>query len=523
MRHRLTSAIVIAAAALGGLAVPGVAQADSSPCFQGMYATREGALVVMNVYVRPEVTVHVRDEKTGLRVATVDTFKDLPRDPSGDMYATDVVSDPLKLPELGIYRLEVDTESGTTVCGKFDYRLRSETTKPTAGKVSLDNLKTTVSADLTGFDPRTQKSSPLAHTKVVLTGEGFPREATTDAQGRLSVPHTFRGTESSTYVRIEVTATPQVDDVVTDIRVGTVRQKGEIVLDPASQRFRATYGELRTLTGRAVRIAADGTRKPVPEGTRLSADLTGVPLTKADGRFERQVRIQGPGAYTGWDIGRATPWLEAAGSSAQVELVSVTAFGNVHATLDSARRVTLTGDLILKPAVANKPVVVEAQYSADGKTNWTTRKTFTTTFGAGAVKQTLPGDADGYWRLRYTGESLIQGSVTPPIRLTRTATVFGGFNAAPEPVRKGQTFTIKGTLRHGTPAKPYAGQTVLFYFQPAGSQEYVYQGNAKTAADGTFVRAFKADRTGTWIARYRDADGKHLNAESRRDELTVNP
>ncbi|MER5487101.1 hypothetical protein ABT024_28380 [Streptomyces sp. NPDC002812] len=520
----MTSAIVIAAAALGGLAVPGAAHAADAPCLQGMYTTREGAFVIKNINTRPAITVHVRDKKTGQRVASVSKFHDLPYEPGDDGYATDVISDPLKLADLGIYALEVDTAAGTTVCADFDYRLRSEMTKPTAGKVSLDNLKTTVSADLTTFDPRTQTSSPLKNTKVAIAGEGFSPTATTDAQGHLSVPHTFLGTERATDISIDLTATPQMDSATSQFRVGTIRQKGEIVLDPESQSFKATYGQVRTLTGRATRIAADGTRKPVPEGTRLWADLTGVPRTKADGRFERQVRINATGMYTAWDTGRrATPWLEASENWSKVELVSVTQFREFKATIDSARRVTLTGDLLLKPAVENKAVNVEVQYSADGKTNWTTRKTFATKFGAGAVKQTLPGEADGYWRLRYAGESLIQGSVTPPVRLTRTATAFSYFNAAPEPVRKGQAFTIKGTLQHQNPAKAYGGQTVLFYFRPAGSQDFLYQAQTKTAADGTFLRKFTADRTGTWIARYRDADGKHFNAESRQDDLVVNP
>ncbi|MCX5406473.1 hypothetical protein OHA37_21680 [Streptomyces sp. NBC_00335] len=519
----MTSAVVIAAAALGGLAVPGVAHAADDGCYQGMYTTREGAIVIKNVYTRPDVTVHVRDKKTGLRVAAVDKFKDLPWEESDDMFATDVISDPLKLPELGIYTLEVDTAAGTTVCGDLDYRLRSEMTKPTAGKVSLDNLKTTVSADLTGFDPRTQTSSPLANAKVSLAGEGVSQEATTDAQGHLAAPYTYRGTEAFTNVRLGVAQTPQMDAVETWLTVGTVRQKAEIVLDPESRKIRALYGSTAKITGQAVWIAADGTRKPVPESTRLSADLTGVPLTKADGRFERQVRITSTGTSTSWEGWRATPWLEAAEGRTQVELVSSTLIRTFRATMDSARQVTLTGDLHLRPVVENKSANVEVQYSADGKTNWTTRKTFTAKFDTGSMKQTVPGEADGYWRMRYAGESLIQGYVTPAVRLTRKVTAFKTFDAAPEPVRKGQTFAIKGTLQHGTPAVAYGAQTVLFYFQPAGTRGFLYQGSAKTAADGTFVRKFTADRTGTWIARYRDADGKHFNAESRRDDLQVNP
>lgn len=524
MRHRLTSAIVITAAALGGPALPGVAHAAGADCLQGMETTREGAILVKGVWDMPKpAAVHVRDKKTGQRIASVSEFR-TEHHPDGAP-EWDLISAPLKLSALGIYTLEVGDASSPVVCGDFDYRLRSEMTTPTAGEVSLDNLKTTVSANLTTFDPRTQTAAPFKNARVSLTGEGVSLAATTDAQGRLAAPVTFHGTEKSTLLHVKVEATPEMDPEDRFLSVATDRRNAEIVLDPASQKIKAVYGSTAKLTGRASLVAADGTRKPVPEGTPLNGDLDGKPGTGADGRFERQVRVattDGQRIKTTWANNRAYPWLSFASDSTEVELYDTTSFTKFTATIDAARRVTFTGSLIRQTGFGT--LGVEAQYSADGKTGWTTRKTFNVYANSdSAFKLTLPGEADGYWRLHYPGTTHTQGATTQPVRLTRTATAFSYFNAAPEPVRKGQTFTIKGTLQHGTPAKAYAGQTVLFYFRPAGSQDYVYQGHSKTAADGTFVHPFKADRTGTWIARYRDADGKHYNAESRQDDLVVNP
>ncbi|MER5761491.1 hypothetical protein [Streptomyces sp. NPDC002082] len=490
-----------------------------------MEATREGAILVKGVWDMPSPSaVHVRDKKTGQRVATVSKFR-LESHPDGAP-EWDLISEPLKLSALGIYTLEVGSESDHIGCGDFDYRLRSETAGLGAqGKVSLDSLKTTVSADLTAFDPRTQTSAPLKNTKVSLTGEGIAQEFTTDAQGRLATPVTFRGTEKSTLLHVGVQATPEMDGEDKYTAVPTVRQKAEIELDPASQKIRALYGSTAKLTGRAVIIAADGTRKPVPEGTLLNGDLDGKPGTGADGRFERVVRVaptRSPVITTSWAYDLKYPWLAPAHGFTQVDLIDTTSFTQFGATIDAARRVTFTGGLTRQPNYGY--VDVEVQYSADGKTDWKTRKVFSAYSGkVSEFKQTLPGEADGYWRLHYPGTANIQPATTKPVRLTRTATAFSYFNAAPEPVRKGQAFTIKGTLQHGTPAKAYAGQTVQFYFRPAGSQDFLPQGQAKTAADGTFLRKFTADRTGTWIARYRDADGKHFNAESRQDDLAVNP
>lgn len=564
MRHRLTSAVVVATTVLGGLAVaeaaqaiPGAAQAvvvrgtaqtasmagaaqvvpaqgASAPCPPEMSAGQDGALVISSesdgTGVPDGLAVHLRDKKTGLRVASVGTFRKV-TDPDGILLGFQLVSQPLKPAALGIYTLEVGSEAAPVVCGDFDYRLRAVVTKvDTADRVSLDDLDTTVSADVTTLDPRTGASTPLKNTKVRLSGERTSQEATTDAQGHLSAPFAFRGTENHTEVRVDVLETP-------DMRAGggsetarSVRRKAEIVLDPGSRKIKARYGSTATITGQAVRIAEDGTRVPVPEGTPMLADLTGEPRTDADGRFERRLRmVHDRPVKTTWAGGRS-PWLQYAIADTETEVVEAGYFTDFKATIDSARRVTFTGALAHKPL--NRTVTgVEVQYSADGTTDWTTRTAFTVDSdsgsgsgsGSGRFDQTLPGETDGYWRLRYAAAPRIQGSVTEPVRLTRTETEFTEFGAEPEPVHKGRPFTLTGTLRHEDPAKAYGGRMVLFYFQPAGSRDHAYQGYAKTTADGTFAHTFTAAGTGTWIARYSDVDGNHFNAKSRREQVTVNP
>lgn len=504
---------------------PGPAQAASSPCPPEMSARQDGSLVVHSepdgTGVPDGLVVHLRDKKTGLRVAAVDTFRKV-TDPDGILPDFQLVSEPLKPAALGIYTLEVGSETEPVVCGDFDYRLRAVVTEvDVVDGVSLDRLETTVSADVTTFDPRTGASAPLRNTKVHLSGERTSQEATTDAQGHLSSPFTFRGTENHTEVRVEVPETPDVSAGGRSDTARAVRQKAEILLDPESRKIKTRYGSIATITGQAVRIAGDGTRKPVPEGTPMLADLTGEPRTKADGRFERQLRmVHDRPVKTTWAGGRS-PWLQYAIADTDAEVVEAGFFTDVKATIGSAG-VTFTGGLAHKP-LSQTPTLVEVQYSADGKTSWKTRNVFTVDFATARFDLALPGEADGYWRLRYAAAPRMQGSVTDPVRLTRTATEFTKFNAAPEPLRTGQSFSIKGTLRHETPAKAYGGQLVLFYFQPTGSQDYVFKGHAKTAANGSFAHEFTADGTGTWVARYRDADGKHLNAESRRDDLVVNP
>ncbi|MET9854207.1 hypothetical protein ABZY57_14835 [Streptomyces sp. NPDC006450] len=530
----MTSAVVVATAVLGGLAVPGSvhaasvpepAQAVSGTCPPDMYAKQDGSLSVHSAQdgtgVPEGLVVHLRDKKTGLRVATVDTFRKM-TDPDGVFPDFQLVSEPLELAALGMYTLELGSDTAPVACGDFDYRLRAVVTEVDAADgVSLDNLRTTVSAKVATLDPRTGASAPLRNTTVRLSGERTSQEATTDARGHLSSPFTFRGTEDHTDVRVDVLDTPDISAGSSSETARAVRQKAEIVLDPESRKIKARYGSTSRITGQAVRIAADGTRKPVPEGTPMLADLTGEPTTRADGRFERQLLMsRGGPVKTTWAGGRS-PWLQYVIAATKAEVVEVSYFTDVKATIGAAG-VTFTGGLAHKP-LSQTPALVEVQYSADGKTAWTTRTVLSVDFATARFDQTVPAEGDGYWRLRYAAAPRIQGSVTEPVRLTRTATEFTKFNAAPEPLRKGETFFIKGVLRHETPAKAYGGQTVLFYFQPAGSQDYVYKGHSKTTATGAFVHKFTGEGTGAWLARYRDADGKHLNAESRRDDVTVNP
>lgn len=528
MRHRLTAAVVVAAAALGGLAVPGVAHAGSpGECQNGISATRTGQVKVSGGWTVPDIVVHIRDKQTGQRLASVDTF---PRtDWSGGTdeepdYLFDMYSEPLKLDKLAIYAIDVQVDGGAVVqCGDFDYRLRSEFTggKGTAtDPVSLDSLKTTFSADMTTFDPRTGAIAPLKNTKVAVTGRSSSTQATTDGNGHLSVPYTYTGVEADVHVYFDVAGTAEMDAERIHITPTVVKQKAAIVLDAASRHLTVPYGQPIKITGRAIRTTSDGTLKPAPVGTPLQP---GGAAVGADGRFERTLQGYGSVVYTTWKYENYYPWLQYVKAATQVDIQYPTSFSGFTAGLDSLNRVTVNGTLKRTPDGTDIPAKVDIQYSADGLTGWTTRRTFDWKFDK-AFQAIAPGAADGYWRLNYAATPNGVAAVSTPIRLTRTETAFSAFNVNPEPAQGGKPLTITGTLTHKSPTwKAYGGQTVYLYFRPAGSSTSTYMGQATTAADGTFRRVLTADRTGTWSAQYRDSDTKHLNATSRLDEVTVNP
>ncbi|MEU5995618.1 hypothetical protein ABZ806_42145 [Spirillospora sp. NPDC047418] len=111
-------------------------------------------------------------------------------------------------------------------------------------------------------------------------------------------------------------------------------------------------------------------------------------------------------------------------------------------------------------------------------------------------------DRDGYWRLVVLRDSSSEPSVSGTDYIdVRYRTRIFDFNAAPEPVKKGRTITVMGTLYRQTDKwKPYASKKIKFYFLPKGSSKWVYMGSQKTNKNGTFRKGFKASRDGTWRA-----------------------
>ncbi|WP_089309759.1 hypothetical protein [Actinomadura mexicana] len=85
-------------------------------------------------------------------------------------------------------------------------------------------------------------------------------------------------------------------------------------------------------------------------------------------------------------------------------------------------------------------------------------------------------------------------------------TAIQNHNAAPEPVRAGRAITVSGRLKRladlGFGYTAYSGKAVRVYFRPEGSASWAYMGSAKTARDGRFRKAFKAERDGYWRAYF---------------------
>ncbi|MFB4306811.1 hypothetical protein [Actinomadura sp. GTD37] len=103
-------------------------------------------------------------------------------------------------------------------------------------------------------------------------------------------------------------------------------------------------------------------------------------------------------------------------------------------------------------------------------------------------------------------------------------TAVQGFNAAPEPIRKGRALTLSGRLIRvnnlGAGYTSYSGKTMRVYFRLKGAKTWTYMGSTKTARDGRFRKAFTAKRDGTWRA-YFPGTSNFDRQKSRDDYIDV--
>jgi hypothetical protein len=76
-----------------------------------------------------------------------------------------------------------------------------------------------------------------------------------------------------------------------------------------------------------------------------------------------------------------------------------------------------------------------------------------------------------------------------------------GFNAGPEPVKKGRTLTVGGTLQwHAKTWRPLKGVKVAVYFRPSDSKTLTRMATVTSDRYGRWQKKFKAAKDGTWYA-----------------------
>ncbi|WP_327305191.1 hypothetical protein OG730_18000 [Streptomyces sp. NBC_01298] len=538
MKRFTSAALVAATAVLGTLLASGTAQAADPVGTISAYARPDG-IGVMTEKPMPAFVAHIRKKGSETRIQTVKEFRHTAPGCAGCLEVYQ--SDGLRFADLGLYSVDVEYKGtkGERILRKavaeLDYRaLARFENKATSKKVSLDSLDTTLSADLIAYDPRNGVGTPLAGRKVTVALEGQSLAVSTDAAGHFSTPVTYTGTEKHLGGTLAHDSADHRGEFTTiDPRVERLPVK--ITLDEGSRSVTAPYDHDATIRGTITRAAPDGTRKPVATSMLLTIPnaannrfTTSAFTSDAAGRFTKSAKVL---ESSTWKVGTAynQPWYVISnGADVSATVTAGTSIDSVTMKVDRDRKVSGQAVLVQHAtSAAPGSAKVEVQYSADGRTGWSTRTTVDAIVNRYFKVPTLENaPVDGYWRLRYAGTPELHGSTSKPVRLTRTVTAVADFNAKPEPVRKGQYLTLTGALEQraasATTWRPYAAQIVRFYFKPAGTgTSYAYVGSTTSAADGSFSRRFTATKDGTWQARFHDDGTTHFASSSREDYVEV--
>jgi hypothetical protein len=110
---------------------------------------------------------------------------------------------------------------------------------------------------------------------------------------------------------------------------------------------------------------------------------------------------------------------------------------------------------------------------------------------------------------------LSTNSVRVNISLKRPSTL--AFNASPEPVKKGKTITVAGTLK--SDGKVLSKATVKIYFKATGAKTYTLKNTVTTNSKGAFTKKYTATKTGTWKGVY--AGSSTRNTVTTGDNVKV--
>ncbi|MEV5705797.1 hypothetical protein [Actinoallomurus sp. NPDC052274] len=98
-----------------------------------------------------------------------------------------------------------------------------------------------------------------------------------------------------------------------------------------------------------------------------------------------------------------------------------------------------------------------------------------------------------------------------------------GFNAGPEPVKKGRALTVHGTLQwHGKTWHPLRGAKVKIVFRPGLKAPLTTAATVTTDRYGRWSKKFKAKKSGIWyaIANFPD-DSPYLSIATSGDYVEV--
>ncbi|WP_055627315.1 hypothetical protein [Streptomyces hirsutus] len=520
-----TTAIAVFASTL--IAAPAAQAADVT--LKSRTSTQEKDGKIHAVY--ESYDDHVRPEDVSIRIRkkgsdrVLDTVRIADRcAPESDCWDMKFLSEPVTLPEMGVYTTDVVVREGQSDelvdrdNGELNYGLAPRLTVTSDRQwISYDNHLITVSGTLVAKDPNTHEVKPFAGAGLYHrnsephSGGGW---LWTDDKGNFTDSLHF--SEYSTDTQLEYSFEAERETLTLPFR----KQELKLKVDAPRGTVNAPYGSEVPVQGRLTRIADDGTEKPM-RGYRITIGGKNTLPTRKDGTFSGRYTVKQAGtvkiAPSEWG------WFNTTAHSLEVAKPPRTSkFMSLKAGVDKDRKVTFTGKLGVTEGSypAGTTALVAIEHSTDNKT-WTNLGTFTAKYGATFTQSPAKkGSTSSYWRLRHTGADLSSTS----FKLGRKSTQLVNDDLTPEGVRKGKTLTAKGSLiqKSGSSWKSFSGQTVRIYFKAsAKGATWKKLGTAKTLSNGTFSKKFTAQQDGTWQIRYVDTPTTHYADYGREDHIDV--
>ncbi|WP_328426480.1 hypothetical protein [Streptomyces sp. NBC_00443] len=540
--RRITRGLVTAAAVLfSTVAIPGTAHAAGPSVTEARSDQADWSILDVRLNYSGEIdkiTARLRPVGSSESEAPVATVTDFTQTYYTSPWDGVWSSPPIHLDTLGDYTVDVEatnTAGETTVrkdAGTLHYQKQPVITgfSVTPTEPDIEHRTVTATGDMVLRDPSTRETVPLPGASVDLTlDQSHDETAVTDAAGHFSASHEVV-TGGWTYARyngdLGYAASPWID----------IRPKAaptRFVLDKSS--YHVTAGDKINVTG-TLQYQSGTAWKPL-SGIPLEMDYkdctTCSPVestTDANGRFS--FKEYPYGSKSVYEVAFPSypynPYIQrTATADVTVTVTATTKVAEFTAWQDEYAQLEITGSVDLIGRYSDDQINVDIQYSANGTTGWTTKKTVKTRFGSQFIVERLPGYTDGYWRLRYAGSTAkdIKGTVSKSLRKYRAVTRIKDANASPEPVYKGRTITVKGVLQErkaGTSTwKAYGGRKVQVLFRPKGKNTWYLMATVTTKANGSFSKGFTARQDGTWVPVHLDPDSKHFVGSGREDYVDV--
>ncbi|WP_406373306.1 hypothetical protein OG788_23890 [Streptomyces sp. NBC_00647] len=483
------------------------------------------------------ITAHLYAPGSAAGAPEITQVSDFTPDSSTGFANTWRTTTPLHLADLGTYRVVVDLTDAdgdtTTAQNTYWYELEANLTdlRVTPQNPDYEHQDVTVTGGFTVTDPRTGETTPAANERVDLEISGPNAETRTGANGRFSYSyHVTSASSDSVNAWLRPDEPWYQSRANQSVEVRAVQSDTRVTLDAAELNVKA--GQAAKVSGTA-EVYVGGAWKPLAGATVdeiWSDEFGGVasrPVTGADGRFSGELKMSRTGKV-GVSVQNSTFLSRSPERYVTVHVARKTSISGFTVSLNKYAELTAGGYLHTgssTPGDADNHV--RLQYSADGKTGWTTLKTVTPSSGdpetGSHFKGTFDAPAKGYYRAYFAATANWQASYSTVLHAERTKTRITDANASPEPVTKGRTITVQGTLQHYTSSawRAYSSQKVKILFRPKGSSTWYDKGDTTTRSNGSFSKGFTAQTDGTWVAVLLYPTSTHLVSSGREDYVDV--